>query len=149
MNNCVFRPRNMCCPHSKTSLFFRHFFYHALKRNLAEDKFVLSQNQLTKLHGLIRQAEQGDYEEMDDHRSYQTCSIQNAWERDIRLEHKKLKGTSESVAKLKFISILAETEFYFCEWFKVKLGGEKLFAAVGATGLTLINRRNPHSSKEV
>jgi acyl-CoA-binding protein len=136
----------MRCPNSKTSLFFRHFFYHALKRNLVEDKFVLSQNQLTKLHALIRQVEQGDVNNKDDN---QASTALNAWERDIRQEHEKLKGTSESVAKLKFISILAETEFYFCQWFKVKLGGEKLYAAVGATGLTLINRRTPHSSREV
>ena len=132
----------------KTSSLFRHFFYHALKRSLAEDKFVLSQNQLTKLHALIRQAEQGDTENHCNE-SIQTLTTQNAWERDIKQEHEKLKGTSESVAKLKFISILAETEFYFCEWFKVKLGGEKLYAAVGATGLTLINRRSPHTSKEM
>ena len=125
----------------------RHFFYHALKRSLAEEKFVLSQNQLTKLHALIRQAEQGDIES---HCNESTRTLtQNAWERDIKQEQEKLKGTSESVAKLKFISILAETEFYFSEWFKVKLGGEKLYAAVGATGLTLINRRSPHTSKEV
>jgi acyl-CoA-binding protein len=133
----------------KTSSFFRHFFYHALKRRLAEDKFVLSQNQLTKLHALIRQAEKGDVESDDNNETSQTFTTQNAWQRDIRQEHEKLKGTSESVAQLKFISILAETEYYFCEWFKVKLGGEKLYAAVGATGLTLINRRSPHSSKEV
>ena len=130
-------------------LFYRHFFYHALKRNLAEDKFVLSQNQLTKLHALIRQIEEGDYKDVGDLASGQTCITSNAWERDIRQEHRMLKGTTESVAKLKFISILAETEFYFCEWFKVKLGGEKLLAAVGATGLTLINRRSPQSSKEM
>ena len=110
---------------------------------------MLSQNQFTKLHALVRQAEEGDFKNMDDSQSGQTSSTLNAWERDIMEEHFKLKGTSESVAKLKFISILAETEFYFCEWFKVKLSGEKLFVAVGATGLTLINRRNPHSSKEM
>lgn len=123
-----------------------------MKRNLAEDKFVLSQNQLTKLHALMRQAEQGDVQDVDEGKASNDCtsmSSPNAWELDIQLEHKKLKGTSESVAKLKFISILAETEFYFCEWFKVKLGGEKLLAAVGATGLTLINRRSPQGSKEL
>jgi hypothetical protein len=98
---------------------------------------------------LIRQAEKGDVESDDNNETSQTFTTQNAWQRDIRQEHEKLKGTSESVAQLKFISILAETEYYFCEWFKVKLGGEKLYAAVGATGLTLINRRSPHSSKEV
>ena len=120
-----------------------------LKRNLAEDKFILSQNQLTKLHALIRQIDEGDYKNVADSVSVQTFVTINAWEKDIRQEHQLLKGTTESVAKLKFISILAETEFYFCEWFKVKLGGEKLFAAVGATGLTLINRRSPQSSKEM
>lgn len=132
---------------SIASLLFRHFFYHALKRNLRENKFILSQNQLTKLHALIRQVEQGDLN--TDEFCHQTSETTNAWERDIIQEHKNLKGTTESVAKLKFISILAETEFYFCEWFKVKLAGEKLLAAVGATGLTLINRRSPHSSKEM
>lgn len=132
------------------ALLYRHFFFDALKRSLDEGKLVLSQNQLTKLHALIRQANQGDYRiDMADKESEIFKAGLNAWERDVRQEHEKLKGTSESVAKLKFISIFADTEFYFCEWFKVKLGGEKLFAAVGATGLTLINRRNPHPSKEL
>lgn len=131
-------------------VFPRHFFYYALKRNL-EDKFVLSQNQLTKLYALSRQAESGNSDGIGfNSTSAQLASPEaNALEMDIRREHEKLRGMSKSVAKLKFISMLAETEFYFCDLFKVKLGGEKLIVTVGTMGLRLINRRNSQSTKEM
>lgn len=114
---------------------------------MAEEKFILSENQLTKLHALIRQVEEGDSKIQL--RDNPTETVYNAWELNVRREHESLKGLSPSVAKLKFISTLAETEFYFCDWFKVKVAGEKLFAAVGEKGLTLINRRCPQAFKEL
>lgn len=130
----------------------RHFFYHALKRNLGEGKFVLSQNQLTKLYALIRQTESGDFVHSPSsvgEQAARTTTPLNALETDIQQEHQKLKAMPENVAKLKFISILAETEFYFWDLFKVKLGGEKLIAAVGTMGLRLIYRRSPQCTREI
>ena len=114
---------------------------------------MLSQNQLIKLHALIRQVEHGDLKETG---VYPICvhgpfspSKINAFEIDIKNEHEKLKGISESVAKIKFITLLSKTEFYFCDLFKVKLGGEKLLVAVGTTGLQLLYRRSPQTTKEM
>lgn len=130
----------------------RHFFYHALKRDLRNEKFILSQSQMTKLYALMRQTEFGDFTAKKsalEQISSATSSQVNAFEKDVEMEHEQLMGMSASVAKLKFISTLAKTEFYFCDLFKVKLGGEKLLVAVGTMGLRLINRRSPQHTREL
>lgn len=120
---------------------------------MRNEKFILSQSQLTKLYALIRQTEFGDFAAKESGElqitAPSTSPQVNAFEKDVEMEHEQLMGMSASVAKLKFISILAKTEFYFCDLFKVKLGGEKLLVAVGTMGLRLISRRSPQHTREM
>lgn len=128
---------------------FRQQFYLCLKKQMADGKFNLTQDNAVQLCALMAQVEYGDYSNMP--RIYP--QFLSPWGREdmdakIAEAHQKLQGMPSSVARDSFLNVMSKEELYDAENFKAKTGKQKVMVAVGSSGLKVYERRTHGKLKQ-